>query len=260
MLESLCHGDNAFVTLTYNDENYPHDHSVDPRELQLYLKRLRKRFPRPLRYFAVGEYGDHTMRPHYHLALFGYPTCIYGQTTISKSGNPTCCSNCGQLYDAWGKGSIQNARLEPESCQYICGYVVKKMTRDTDIRLEGRLPEFARMSLKPGIGHDMMHDLAHKLMDLNLDEKLLDVPTTLAHGTSEYPLGRYLRKKLRKMIGRDEKTPEKSLEAYKEKLRPMRKAAFLASASFASEILEASKGRRIQIEAKQRRFSKKARL
>lgn len=144
--------------------------------------------------------------------------------------------------------------------QYICGYVVKKMTRDSDIRLEGRLPEFARMSLRPGIGHDMMHDLAHKLMELGLDEKLLDVPTTLAHGTKHLPIGRYLRKKLRKMIGKDEKTPEASLQAYKAKLHPLREAAFLASTSFASQILEASKGKRIQLEAREKRNSKKARL
>lgn len=260
MLESLCHGSSAFITLTYNDESYPHDHSVDPRELQLFLKRLRHHFPGTLRYFAVGEYGDTTMRPHYHAALFGYPNCTNGLTRYDSTGNESCCIHCRLLTKTWGKGVIQNALLEDRAIQYICGYVVKKMTRDQDPRLEGRLPEFARMSLRPGIGHDMMYDLASTLMDHNLDEKMDDVPTQLSHGTKKYPLGRYLRKKLRKMIGRDEKTPLSVLEKQKAELQPLRQAAFLDSTPFREKILEKSLGKRIQIEAREKRYAKRNKL
>jgi hypothetical protein len=40
--EASCHRENCFITLTYNDENLPKDNQVAVREVQLFLKRLRK--------------------------------------------------------------------------------------------------------------------------------------------------------------------------------------------------------------------------
>lgn len=59
-----------FVTLTYDDEHLPLC-GVEKRDVQLFLKRLRKRFQaQELRYYIVSEYGDHTHRPHYHGLFF----------------------------------------------------------------------------------------------------------------------------------------------------------------------------------------------
>ena len=67
MLEAMCHGDNAFVTLTYEDDNV---RSLVPKDPQDWLKRIRKAVePLRLRYYLVGEYGDISERPHYHVAL-----------------------------------------------------------------------------------------------------------------------------------------------------------------------------------------------
>lgn len=72
--------------------------------------------------------------------------------------------------------------------------------------LQGRDPEFAQMSLKPGIGYGFMHEVASTLLQYDyLGEG--DVPVTLSHGKTQRLLGRYLRKKLRLMMGRDEKAP-----------------------------------------------------
>lgn len=63
-----------FVTLTYDDDHLPRDGLLCKRDVQLFLKRLRKYiYPFKVRYFYVGEYGDETMRPHYHLLLFNFP-------------------------------------------------------------------------------------------------------------------------------------------------------------------------------------------
>ena len=90
MLESLSHEENVFVTLTYSDKHIPKGESLDPDDLRKFWKRLRKglddtlnkeinpnkykcyqrkRFP--IRYYACGEYGDSTKRPHYHAIIFG---------------------------------------------------------------------------------------------------------------------------------------------------------------------------------------------
>lgn len=258
MLEAALHDQNAFVTLTFRDDALPKDNSVSPRDLQLFLKKLRRSGASGLRYFGCGEYGDTSGRPHYHLALFNYPSCHRGITKQNKPDRPfNCCPPCNAVYKAWGLGGITLGLLEESSAAYIAGYVTKKMTRHDDPRLEGRLPEFARMSLKPGIGLGMMHEVASTLLEHNLHEKITDVPVSLSHGKKQWPLGRYLRRNLRKMIGRDEKTPQEVLEHQKQTLQPLREIAYNNSSSLKTEVLNASRPRRIQIEARYNRYRKR---
>lgn len=245
MLEAAQYGDNAFITLTYAPENLPEDMSVTPRICSLFIKRLRFLSSHSFRYFACGEYGDQSGHPHYHLALFNFPGCLYVNTR-HRTSTGTCCPVCEMVSQAWKLGRIEVGTLTPQSMAYVAGYLNKKMTRDTDPRLEGRRPEFARMSLRPGIGLGLMHDLASTLMELGTDN-MLDVPTVLAHGRKQLPLGRYLRRKLRTFIGRDPNTPPEALAAYKKTLQPLREAAFNSSTPFKTAILEASLGKRIQL-------------
>lgn len=257
MLEAAQYGDNAFVTLTYSEENLPADLSVHSYIMSAFIKRLRKHHKAKFRYFGCGEYGDESGRPHYHLALFNFPACVYGRT---RHHVEDCCYVCTLVKRAWTVGRIEVGLLTPNSMAYVAGYINKKMTRDDDPRLEGRRPEFARMSLRPGIGHGMMHDLASTLMEYGLDEKLADVPAVLQHGTTTYPLGRYLRRTLRSLLGRDKNTPQDVLLHYSKELQPLREAAFNASKPLKTEILKASEGRRIQIEAKAQLFKKVKRI
>ena len=70
--EMAYHERSVFLTLTYSDENLPDDLSISKRHLQLFLKRLRKQSGRKgIKYFATGEYGESTQRPHYHAIVFG---------------------------------------------------------------------------------------------------------------------------------------------------------------------------------------------
>lgn len=83
--QELKHSDYGyFITLTYDNEHLPikecldHDTgafvyvpTVVKRDLQLFFKRLRKRFPECIiRYYAISEYGSERGRPHYHAILF----------------------------------------------------------------------------------------------------------------------------------------------------------------------------------------------
>jgi len=268
-LEARQYEDNAFVTLTYSDENLPPHNSLSPKTLQDWLKRLRKVLsPSKIRYFAVGEYGDETGRPHYHAALFGYPPCRYGQSRYSKSRSK-CCTSCDTVAETWALGHVYLGILEPHSAAYICGYVTKKMTRNDDHRLEEHQhPEFARMSLRPGIGYTAMHELAD--IHLRYNDHAPDVPTSLRHGASTRPLGRYLSRTLRSMVGRDPGAPESVLNAYKEELHQVLQTAEEATSApgmgrhknlaIKSLITDANAGKRARQEARQKIFRPKRHL
>lgn len=200
MLEAKCHDRKSFATLTYEKE--PEGSSVNVKHVQDWLKRLRKKLqPEKIRYFVVGEYGETTWRPHYHAALFGV-----GCDTGPVLGGTCQCRGCSVVRETWGFGHTMLGNLELKSAQYLCGYVTKKMTHREDPRLLGRAPEFARMSLVPGIGANAMWDVSSEIMRYRLDEKLVDVPNGLRHGKTVLPLGRYLRQQLRRQIGREKQS------------------------------------------------------
>ena len=73
MLHELSdYEDAVFVTLTYDEDHIPSNHSLKKSDLQKWFKRVRKEIePKKIRYFACGEYGDKTQRPHYHAIIFG---------------------------------------------------------------------------------------------------------------------------------------------------------------------------------------------
>lgn len=93
------------------------------------------------------------------------------------------------------------------------------------------------MSRNPGIAVGMMHEIASELLKHpGLEEKMLDVPLSLSHGKKRYPLGRFLRRKLRTYIGRDPNAPQEILDQQKEELQTLRKTAFENSTPLSKEI------------------------
>lgn len=151
------HDANTFVTLTYDDENCPT--SLNYADFQKFMKRLRKKFPGS-RFFMCGEYGETTFRPHYHACLFG--VFFPDRELFSTSGKyPTFTSKA--LSKLWPFGFSTLGDVTFESAGYCARYVMKKVTglaakehyTRADIRtgeLVQLMPEFCRMSLKPGIG------------------------------------------------------------------------------------------------------------
>ena len=175
-----------------------------------------------LRFFLVGEYGEVEQRPHFHAALFGYRGCDFGDWFVySGQERKECtCVSCGIIRDTWGKGRIHQGVVERKSAQYLAGYTVKGMTGDDDKRLGGREPEFARMSLRPGIGAG-----AVERIKATLDRYEKGVPGGLRHGARVLPLGRYLREKLYEGRPNAELEKLKCLEDWKKELRALREAA-----------------------------------
>lgn len=273
LLESMQHSDNAFVTLTYNAERLPRIYmntgselgTLVPRDAQNFLKRLRKRIaPMRVRFYLVGEYGEKEWRPHYHAAIFGLPSCVRGHT-LRFRGRPIadrCCSQCRMVSDVWERGDVDLGTVETDSAQYLAGYTTKKMTRYDDPRLLGRHPEFARMSLRPGIGYHALWEIADVLMSLDLDVSEADVPSALRHGKRIWPLGRYLRSRLRLMIGKEATCPDEVLQEVASKLLPLRLAARASSEnpSFKAQVVEAFAQDVLNLETRNKIFRKRSDL
>lgn len=196
LLEQQQHPSSCFLTLTYRD---PAPVELRPRDTQLFMKRLRKRLSFPVRFFLVGEYGDQTFRPHYHAALFG----------VDPGFAPW-------IEEAWGLGFIHVGELNRNSAQYLAGYVTKKMTSEEDPRLDGRHPEFSRMSRRPGIGVGAVENLAKSYLTKSGSQWLQedgDVTATIRMDGKLFPLGNTLRQKLRESVGWAPTMPEETREA-----------------------------------------------
>lgn len=248
MLEAHQYKDNCFATLTYSDDTQK---TLDPEHLSSWLKRLREHYHRKIdrkfRFFGVGEYGDLTERPHYHVALFNFPTCYSGQSRYSKL-RTECCSICEMVRNTWGRGNIFLGTLEPDSAGYVAGYTTKRMTQTNDPRLHGRYPEFARMSLRPGIGGGATNEIARVF--LAHGNHLPDVPSVYRTLGSKRPFGRYLQKRTRKAAGRDEKAPQSVHDAISEAMLPLRLRARAdeENPSLSYHIQEEYKGKSSKVE------------
>lgn len=154
MHETRDHEYNIFATLTYSPEHLPPLGVLVPRDLQLFLKKLRQAaaLGRPgilgnrLRYLACGEYGDHTERPHYHAILFGVAFADATSATTKLLSSPT-------LSALWGKGTVNYGEVTHASAAYVAGYTVKSMG-ESHCDADGvvKPAPFLRCSTRPGIG------------------------------------------------------------------------------------------------------------
>lgn len=163
MHEASLHPANSFLTLTYSDENYPTDGSLNKSHFQLFMKRLRRRSSVPLRFFHCGEYGETTGRAHYHACIFGEDFSSTREfLKFNKQGDKLYRSDF--LDDCWGLGYANLGDLTFESAAYVARYTLKKTLVCSGVDslaerktayakyLNGRQPEYVTMSRRPGIG------------------------------------------------------------------------------------------------------------
>lgn len=249
MLEQLCHSESCFVTLTYKPELLPPGGTLVKSHYKNFLKNLRKRLaPIKIRYFFAGEYGEESQRPHYHAALFG----------IGPSYS--------KIIDrAWGKGFTYTGDLTADSAQYIAGYCTKKVLKKFE--LGDRLPEFSQPSLKPGLGALAVNKITDFLTsDVGANYLLSngDVPFILNHGSKTFPLGRYLRMKIRQEYGFENVNAQEGWkEKVKEEMRALREevtggSPVLTKIYSTESIIRISSHQKIlNLEAKHKLFEKK---
>jgi len=155
------HEANCFITLTYNNENIPHNGSLNKSHFQKFMKRLRKQTDHKIRYFQCGEYGENLQRPHYHACLFGHDFADK-EFFQQKNGNDLYTSR--ELEKTWGKGFATIGEMTFESAAYCARYALKKITGDQALThyqtvntMTGEIhqiqSEYTTMSRKPGIGN-----------------------------------------------------------------------------------------------------------
>lgn len=191
--ELSTHEDAVFITLTYSD-NY-NDDSLHKRHFQLFIKRLRKALgDRRIRYYACGEYGEQTQRPHYHAIVFGLSLRDSDKQLIMDAW-PYC-----DWTNRWiRKNSFGVA--EPDSIRYVAQYIDKKFTGDLAVEEydnKGREPVFKVSSL--GIGR--------KWLEQNKEQLEKNMCFTIKG--IKYSLSRYYLNKL--------DIPEEKIKAHAEEL------------------------------------------
>ena len=171
LLRLLCEGKlheqtPIFLTMTYRPEDEPKCLGTDgnqlgnlnPSHLSDYLHRLRRRVvettpghtsetPNPVRYYACGEYGKATGRPHYHAILFGdsVRTSLHVQTL-------------------WPHGFVLAKPATPVNMAYTLKYVLKDLAAQSPS--ETQQAPFNRMSLRPPLGVGYAKNIATSLTAL----------------------------------------------------------------------------------------------
>lgn len=203
MHENQMHEESCFITLTMNDEylnSRDNPYSLDRSEFQRFMKRLRKRYGKKVRYFHCGEYGEKNSRPHYHAIIFGMD---FEDKELFQVRDEIRLYTSETLAKLWPYGFVTIGEVTMESCAYVARYVTKKIKgKDAEnhyIRWDSLTgegipiePEYATMSRKPGIGkswldkyksdvypHDYVVIKKHKIRpprfyDNQLDEEELE--------------------------------------------------------------------------------------
>lgn len=96
-----------FITLTYNNDNLPDE--LIKKDLQLFIKRIRKYYELKLLYYGVGEYGSKMGRPHYHIIML----------TDKELDNE-------KVEDEWRLGFVKLGDVNIKSIKYVTNYIIDK--------------------------------------------------------------------------------------------------------------------------------------
>lgn len=167
--------------------------TVHMDDVSMFMKRLRSRMKSErghdgIKFFACAEYGDKSLRPHYHILVFNCPLHP-NELKRSKLWKP----GTAMLYDVdlfsdcWHDGSKRGGkdgnlignvvvgRFCYNTAAYVARYITKKqLGKGASIAYDrhGIDPVSMRCSLRPGIGSQFMRDNW-----LELSEKGIYLPT-----------------------------------------------------------------------------------
>jgi hypothetical protein len=164
--ENQMHDHSCFITLTFSPEELNkrgNPDSLDVRDFQLFMKRLRKKHPeKTIRFFHCGEYGEKNQRPHYHALIYNHD---FSDRKLFKERKNIKLYTSKELEQLWPYGFSTIGDVTFQSAAYVARYIMKKQKGDTAKQhysnidtLTGEVttiePEYCTMSRKPGIGYN----------------------------------------------------------------------------------------------------------
>lgn len=124
----------SFVTLTYNEENYPKNGSLDKRFLQEFYDELQHKYKyrtgKKLRFFSCGEYGERTHRAHYHGIIYGLNPDPFDKNNPDRKLIADSWHYCDKEMFYWNNHDYNKNAINfctRETIQYVAGYVQKKL-------------------------------------------------------------------------------------------------------------------------------------
>lgn len=149
-----------FLTFTYDEENCPE--MLIHRDMQLFIKKYRKKTGFKIRYFLCGEYGTQKNRPHFHMILFGPWIEDLTKTVFRRQhGKPGYWYYESDLLNkTWGKGFVQAALATKETMEYVAGYMLKEQALtpqniiDFDTGEIIQAKPYITSSKRPAIGYE----------------------------------------------------------------------------------------------------------
>lgn len=149
MHEAALYKRNCFLTLTYDPEHLPLGGSLEKRDFQLFMKRLRKKYGEGIRFYGCGEYGEQCLtcglsrkmcflngckfvadfgRPHYHILLFNFD--FDDKVLYKTTDRGDKLYNSVHIDDLWPSGYGVIGDVTFESAAYVARYVMKKFNGD----------------------------------------------------------------------------------------------------------------------------------
>ena len=194
---------------THKIEAFDWNSTLHKKDYQDFMKRLRKKVEehykaigdlyerhglkiRPIKYYAVGEYGSKTKRPHYHAIMFNVPKEI-----------------AVKIADIWKYGNVQTAQVSRASIHYVTKYVT-----NPDHNPPGREPEFSVIS--NGIGKEYI--------EKNADWHRKNNHHYLQEGKHKVKMPRYYQEKTFSRIGRKVNAIKNEYEIARKKSEEFKKA------------------------------------
>lgn len=127
--EYIKYRNNCVLTLTYDNEHLPEDGLINYRDVQLFLKRLRKKLGKDhkIKFACCSEYGSLKLRPHYHIIIFNwFPSDVdlrYPYKVTKKRSKLYKSKICNNL---WSNGFVDVGLVDYHTARYVTQYCVKK--------------------------------------------------------------------------------------------------------------------------------------
>jgi len=163
--EISCHKENCFLTLTYDEHNLPSIQLVKD-DFQKFMKRLRKKAKKPLRYMVSGEYGSKTFRPHFHAIIFGYNPPNQKKLKTTPKGETLFTSET--ISNLWDLGFHSIGTANEKTAYYIASYALKGKKHTLTCPHTGELllvNDYMDCSKRPAIGLNYFEQNQNQLVN-----------------------------------------------------------------------------------------------